>query len=266
MSVRKQYEAQKWSGTQTQLKRWQRGQTGFPLVDAAMRQLWKTGWIPNYMRHVTAQFLIDYLDISWKEGFRWYDYTLLDADVAINAHMWQNGGHSGVSQWYFLLHPVAAAKQADPHGNYVRRWVPELAGLANEFVHCPWEAPLGLRSPSLLTCHREYHDRIIKDLAAAVRKHVRQVIALRQGNMHLMGKKGYDMLQLPNGKHARLGTRDDFRLLDERLTPVVKFSTRNVQQSLLRPAIAGTQNALLEEEIRRIAGDSSSIAKELDLL
>jgi len=70
------------------LHRWQHGRTGFPLIDAAMRQLWKVGWMPNYLRHVTAQFLIEYLDVSWKQGLQWFDYTLVDSDVAINAMMW----------------------------------------------------------------------------------------------------------------------------------------------------------------------------------
>ena len=72
--------------------------TGYPLVDAAMRQLWSTGWIPNYMRHVVAGFLIEFLNLDWRHGLKWFDYTLVDADVAISAFMWQNGGHSGFDQ------------------------------------------------------------------------------------------------------------------------------------------------------------------------
>ena len=73
-----------------------------------------------------------------------YDYTLVDSDAAINARLWQQGGHSGVSQWNFVMHPVFAAKNADPTGDYVRRWVPELAAMPTEFIHRPWEAPLEL--------------------------------------------------------------------------------------------------------------------------
>lgn len=170
--------------------------------------------------------------------------------------MWQNGGHSGVSQWYFLLHPVAAAERADPHGHYIRRWVPELAGLPDDFIHCPWDAPLGLRTSSHFSS-QGYCDRVIKDLAAALRRHVCKVIALRQAHMHLVNKEGYDMLQLPKGKHVRLGTRDDFRLFDPSATPLFNFSRQKIQQSLLRPSVVGTQNALLEEETRRMQGDST---------
>ena len=71
-----------------------------------MRQLWAIGWMNNYMRHVVASFLISYLRISWIEGYKWFQDTLLDADIAINAMMWQNGGMSGLDQWNFVMHPV----------------------------------------------------------------------------------------------------------------------------------------------------------------
>jgi deoxyribodipyrimidine photolyase len=144
ISIRQQYEHEVWSGTRLQLRRWQRGETGFPLVDAAMRQLWKVGWMCNHLRHVTAQFLIEHLDLDWKDGFAWYDYTLVDTDVAINAMMWQMGGHSGIGAWNFVMHPVFAGKKVDPEGAYVRRWLPELRHLPTEYIHCPWEAPAGV--------------------------------------------------------------------------------------------------------------------------
>ncbi|OLP98304.1 Cryptochrome-2 [Symbiodinium microadriaticum] len=109
--------------------------TGFPLVDAAMRQLWAVGWMPNYLRHVVAQMLIEYLDLTWKHGLEWFDWTLVDIDVAINSFMWQNGGHSGPDHWEFVLHPVNAAKSCDPEGHYVRRWLPFLAGCPTEYIH-----------------------------------------------------------------------------------------------------------------------------------
>ena len=114
---------------QADLKAWQKGQTGYPLVDAAMRQLWAVGWMNNYVRHVVASFLISYLRISWVEGYSWFQDTLLDADIAINAMMWQNGGMSGLDQWNFVMHPVDAAMTCDPKGDFVRNWIPELAKL-----------------------------------------------------------------------------------------------------------------------------------------
>ena len=123
VSIRPPYEKQRWNYSKTDLKAWQKGYTGFPLVDAAMRQLWRVGWINNYMRHVVASFLISYLHITWVEGYNWFQDTLLDADVAINAMMWQNGGMSGIDHWNFVMHPVDAAHTCDPNGDYVRKWV-----------------------------------------------------------------------------------------------------------------------------------------------
>ena len=118
LPLRTQYEKQWWATVvtppslsarmqvQTQanydvcpLRRWQVGLTGYPLVDAGMRQLWVWGWMPNYVRHICAQFLIEYLGIDWRHGEAWFHDQLVDADVAINAFMWQNGGHSGCDQW-----------------------------------------------------------------------------------------------------------------------------------------------------------------------
>ena len=90
VSFRLQYEQQKWNPDPngTLLQAWQQGRTGYPLVDAAMRQLWSVGWMPNYMRHIVAGFLIEYLNLHWIHGERWFHKTLVDADVAINAYMW----------------------------------------------------------------------------------------------------------------------------------------------------------------------------------
>jgi len=271
-SLRKQYEEQSWSGHHSHLKRWQRGQTGFPLVDAGMRQLWQIGWLPNYMRHVTAQFLINFLDISWKEGFRWYDYTLLDADVAINAHMWQNGGHCGTSQWGFLLHPVNVAKQADPKGAYVRRWVPELARLPTEYIHCPWEAPVGLRSNALLlNAGGSYHERILRDLPMAIRCHVRHVFAVRRAHPELITKNGHDLLQLAKGRRAILWTREDLRLFDEELSAALASTGHQRHPKASHVALIGVQNALLDAEVQQLEACTDStllfgVSNELDLL
>ncbi|CAD7970520.1 unnamed protein product [Amoebophrya sp. A25] len=179
----------------TRLRRWQRGKTGFPLVDAAMRQLWRIGWMPNYLRHVCAQFLIEYLDINWKEGFKWFDYTLIDTDVAINAHMWQNGGHSGLDQWNFVMHPVFAAKSCDPDGDYVRRWLPELKSLPVEYIHCPWQAPAKFDIAVLQPA--AYPFRVINDLDKARKLHAERVLAVRKEHRkELVSTRGNEYLWL----------------------------------------------------------------------
>ena len=188
--------------------------TGYPLVDAAMRQLWAIGWMPNYMRHVVAGLLIEYLNLSWTHGEKWFHDTLVDADVAINAYMWQNGGHSGMDQWNFVMHPVFAAKTCDPEGDYVRRWVPELAGLPKEYVHCPWEAGHGLLAKlgivlgelprgsadddqRLVGC--TYPGRVLKDLEHARRVSHAAVMAVRRskaGRERILEGSGHEWLPL----------------------------------------------------------------------
>ena len=199
------------------LRAWQRGETGYPLVDAAMRELWITGYIPNYMRHVVAGFLIEYLSIDWRHGELWFHDTLVDADVAIQAFMWQNGGHSGMDQWNFVMHPVFAAKSADPEGDYVRRWCPELKSLPREYIHCPWEAPATMLARAGVAFGRDYPRRIVVNLDEARRTSLRAVLEVRRG----VGAKyvlpdGNEALPLPEpGRTARCITRVDYRAMSE---------------------------------------------------
>ena len=104
-----------------------------------MRALYATGWMHQSVRMVCASFLVEFLQIDWREGARWFHETLVDADVAINSMMWQNAGRSGIDQWNFVMQPDGGSQ--DPSGAYVRRWVPELARLPNKYIHKPWTAP-----------------------------------------------------------------------------------------------------------------------------
>lgn len=251
VSQRRQYEEQAWLGTDEQLRRWQRGQTGFPLIDAAMRQLWKEGYINNYLRHITACFLIDYLDISWKDGFRWYDYTLVDSDAAINARLWQQGGHSGVSQWNFVLHPVHAAKNADPQGSYVRRWVPELAGMPTEFIHRPWEAPLELLSLGV-RLGASYPKRVLLDIAKARQQHLRNVLLVRRNHPEAVSPDGTEYLLLCDGSRLLLRTRDDIRQDTDEL--IVAQTPDPALQRRGGKAALGLQQMLLESDMSQRSG------------
>ena len=96
--IRAHYASHEWSGDASALRAWQRGNTGFPMVDAGMRCLYATGWMHQSVRMVVASFLIEYLGISWVDGARWFHDTLVDADLAINSMMWQNAGRSGIDQ------------------------------------------------------------------------------------------------------------------------------------------------------------------------
>ena len=122
---------------------WQRGRTGYPLVDAGMRQLWETGWMHNRVRMVAASFLVKHLLIDWRRGARWFRDTLVDADLANNTMGWQwtAGCGADAAPYFRIFNPVAQGERFDPDGDYVRRWVPELARLPAKWIHRPWEAP-----------------------------------------------------------------------------------------------------------------------------
>lgn len=211
-SLRVQYDEQRWDWDDAKLKAWQRGRTGFPLVDAAMRQLWQIGWMPNYMRHITAGFLIEFMNMDWRLGLAWYHDTLVDSDIAINAYMWQNGGHSGLDQWNFVMHPVNAAKSCDPEGEYTRRWVPELKGLPVEYIHCPWEAPTTVLAGARVVLGRSYPRPIIADLEKARINSLDAVLEVRRrAGSDLVLPDGNELLELDDGRSARLITRVDYR-------------------------------------------------------
>ncbi|XP_051238479.1 deoxyribodipyrimidine photo-lyase [Dicentrarchus labrax] len=197
-SLRPPYKALRWSRDRGHLKAWQRGQTGYPLVDAAMRQLWLTGWMNNYMRHVVASFLIAYLYLPWQEGYRWFQDTLVDADVAIDAMMWQNGGMCGLDHWNFVMHPVDAAMTCDPYGSYVRKWCPELADLPDELIHKPWKCPASMLRRAGVVFGQTYPERIITDLEERRSQSLQDVALVRKEFGQYVDKRsGSDLVPLP---------------------------------------------------------------------
>lgn len=125
------------------LKAWQRGQTGVPMVDAGMRELWHTGMMHNRVRMVVGSFLTKNLRISWTHGAAWFWDTLLDADLAANSFNWQwvAGSGADAAPYFRIFNPVRQGERFDPDGTYVKRWLPELSGLSPKHVHAPWQAP-----------------------------------------------------------------------------------------------------------------------------
>lgn len=147
-----------WRNDAVQLRAWQRGLTGYPIVDAGMRQLWTTGWMHNRVRMIVASFLVKHLRLSWREGAAWFWDTLVDADLAANTLGWQwtAGCGADAAPYFRVFNPILQGEKFDPQGAYVRRWVPELGRLPSEFIHRPWEAPIDVLAGSAVTLGGNY--------------------------------------------------------------------------------------------------------------
>ncbi len=157
-----------WRENEAALRAWQRGQTGYPIVDAGMRELWATGWMHNRVRMIVASFLVKDLLISWTEGAWWFWDTLVDADLAQNTLGWQwtAGCGADAAPYFRVFNPCSQGEKFDGDGAYVRRWCPELARVPQEWLHRPWEAPAETLAAAGVVLGRNY-PRPIVDHAAA---------------------------------------------------------------------------------------------------
>lgn len=140
--LRPEFSAFPWHQDAKGLKCWQRGRTGFPIVDAGMRELWRTGWMHNRVRMIAASFLVKDLLIPWQEGAAWFWDTLVDANLANNTLGWQwtAGCGADAAPFFRVFNPALQGEKFDPQGAYVRRWVPELASVPDRWIHRPGEA------------------------------------------------------------------------------------------------------------------------------
>lgn len=140
------FKAFPWRDDHTGLKAWQQGQTGYPIIDAGMRQLWQTGWMHNRVRMIAASFLVKDLLLPWQAGARWFWDTLVDADLANNAAGWQwvAGCGADAAPYFRIFNPRLQSERFDVHGDYIRRYVPELSALPAPYIHEPATAPLSL--------------------------------------------------------------------------------------------------------------------------
>ncbi|WP_304170275.1 deoxyribodipyrimidine photo-lyase [Phenylobacterium aquaticum] len=153
-----------WRTDPIALEAWRRGRTGYPMVDAGLRQLWATGWMHNRVRMVVASFLTKHLLIDWREGEAWFWDTLVDADHASNAGNWQWTAGSGAdaSPYFRIFNPMAQGEKFDPEGVYVRRWVPELSRLPTKVIHTPWTADPAILSACGVTLGLTYPHPIVE--------------------------------------------------------------------------------------------------------
>ncbi|MEI2386130.1 deoxyribodipyrimidine photo-lyase [Breoghania sp. JC706] len=157
------YDHFPWSGSGEVVARWQEGQTGYPIVDAGLRELWATGWMHNRVRMITASFLTKHLLVDWRVGEEWFWDTLVDADPANNPAGWQwvAGCGADAAPYFRIFNPVLQGEKFDPDGAYTRHWVPELEHLDKRWLHQPWKAPEDALRKAGITLGRSYPSPIV---------------------------------------------------------------------------------------------------------
>ena len=160
---KQEYESFPWVDDDAQFRAWTKGKTGYPIVDAAMRALWATGTMHNRARMIVASFLIKHLLIDWRKGADWFEDTLVDADLANNRAGWQwvAGSGADAAPYFRIFNPVIQGEKFDPDGTFVRRWVPELAGLDVRYIHKPWLAPSGVLGEGAVVLGETYPHPIV---------------------------------------------------------------------------------------------------------
>ncbi len=168
------FDAFPWRENEEDLQAWQKGQTGYPMIDAGMRELWQTGYMHNRVRMLVASFLVKHLRIHWKHGEEWFWDTLCDADMANNTTSWQwvTGSGADAAPYFRIFNPISQGPKFDPAGDYVRKWCPELAELDTKYIHAPFDAPdealekagveLGKTYPHPLVDHAEAREAALK--------------------------------------------------------------------------------------------------------
>ena len=172
--IRSEFYSFPWQGDEHLFTCWKKGMTGYPLVDAGMRQLWETGWMHNRVRMIAASFLVKHLLIPWTKGADWFTQTLVDIDLANNTMGWQWVAGCGVdaAPYFRIFNPTLQGEKFDTNGEYILKWVPELAALPTKYLFQPWTAPkellrecgieIGTTYPSPLIDHNFARERALR--------------------------------------------------------------------------------------------------------
>jgi deoxyribodipyrimidine photo-lyase len=165
------FDAFPWDKNPVALQAWQTGQTGYPIVDAAMRELWETGYMHNRTRMIVASFLVKHLLLDWREGAAWFWDTLFDADLANNSASWQwvAGSGADAAPYFRIFNPVLQGEKFDTDGKYLRRWVPELKKMPDKYIHHPWDAPKDILSDAGVILGTTYPNPIVNHANARQR-------------------------------------------------------------------------------------------------
>ncbi len=168
LPLREKFANFPWKRREKFLKAWHRGETGYPIVDAGMRELWHTGWMHNRVRMITASFLVKHLLQPWQEGAAWFWDTLVDADLANNTQGWQwtAGCGADASPYFRIFNPITQGQKFDPEGVYTRRWVPELEKLPLKHLFDPWTADQPTLNTAGVQLGKTYPKPIVDHVAA----------------------------------------------------------------------------------------------------
>lgn len=166
--LRAEFKIMHWRKNPEGLRAWQKGLTGYPIVDAGMRELWATGWMHNRVRMIVASFLAKDLMLPWQSGAQWFWDTLVDADLANNTLGWQwtAGCGADAAPYFRVFNPISQGEKFDPNGDYVRRWCPELAKVANKWIHQPHKAPAEVLRAGGVVLGRDYPEPMVNHYTA----------------------------------------------------------------------------------------------------
>ena len=162
-NFRKEFDKFPWAKNEKFLKAWKKGMTGYPIVDAGMRELYETGWMHNRIRMVVGSFLVKHLRINWTEGEKHFRNCLLDFNKANNVAQWQwvAGCGADAAPYFRIFNPILQGEKFDKEGNYVKKWVPELKNVPNKFIHKPWEMELKYQEAIKTIIGKDYPGPIV---------------------------------------------------------------------------------------------------------